>query len=98
MADKTDTADTTDRLIEALFRLVLEYRAAHNVLKEYGPKNWAKLLHDYRVLPKNRDDARSLIRASTGNLPANASADAILTTLEKAIDDIVPLYPSLVKP
>jgi hypothetical protein len=94
--DKKDRAGIEDRMTEVLFRLVLEYQAARNVLEQYGPPNWAKLLHDYRVLLKNHDSARRRVRASIGTLPANTSADAILATLAKVIDDIAPLYPSQV--
>jgi hypothetical protein len=94
MADKTDTAGTTGRMIEAVSRLLLEYQAARYVLRTSGPPNWAKLLHDWRVSPNAQDDVQRRIHARIAALPPNPSTSEILTILVEAIDDTVPLYPS----
>jgi hypothetical protein len=98
MADKTGTQRSAEVLIEALSRLVLEYQGTRSALREHGPQNWAALLRDYRTAPKNRETASQEFGAFLGAVQRGDSPETILNLLAEAIERIVPLYPSQVKP
>jgi len=95
-ADKMGTQQSSEALIESLSRLILEYQAARSVLEEYGPKNWAALLRDYRTSPKNRETAFRVFGGVSEAVRRGDSPESILHLLAEVIENTVPLYPSQV--